>query len=264
MPLLGMGSSPGAATLEAAPPWGTWGPALLLGGLRVRTVGGQPGLMPMGRNNSPAMVLPWLRGTATVIMATGPFCGVHGAREAGEPHFLLLVLPSCCSAWCWCWGGVWPWPPLLFPSLPLNLSADIECSARGLCLWLGRARGLPLPLRGGAAHRAGRDCVSQAPVLCRRSQCGRAVLSRVAGGHSVLSVSPSSTTKGYLARAPSPWVASLVGSAMGRTRAPLGSGHSDCDLMAGAGGSPWHRALLPTSHCGAVSPWPMAASPQQG
>lgn len=88
------------------------------------------------------------------------------------------------------------------------------------------------------------------------------VPSRIAGGHCPLSVPPSPARAG----APSPWAAALGGhGSPALAGAPRGSGHGDRDLAsawaAGAGGTPWLRAPLPTSHEVPCLPSPGGASP---
>lgn len=88
------------------------------------------------------------------------------------------------------------------------------------------------------------------------------VPSRRAGGHCPLSVPPSPARAG----APSPWAAALGGhGSPALAGAPRGSGHGDRDLAsawaAGAGGTPWLRAPLPTSHEVPCLPSPGGASP---
>lgn len=121
---------------------------------------------------------------------------------------------------------------------------------RGLCLRWGHARAPAASVRVGAAPEASlRHGWQGGPGFqfpYRKAPPALTVLSRTSGGYCPLSVPPGGRRPLSVGRSAG-WtrVPALAG-------APRGSGHGDRDLAsawaAGAGGTPWLCAPLPTSH----------------
>lgn len=241
------GSAPQvAASLRALPPRGygtllwfvpaVWGASEVWRGWRspVPPLWAAGALAPRGHHNNPEKLLSGSVGLFTPIRA-GAHCGVPVAgavqRVCGRgprsrsPHCLGAARPlrwhrARPRGLCLRWGHA---------GAPAG-------SVRGGCLrglaqagWAGGSQAPAPSLRAGSP---GSDCPEQGSwgalsPLCAPQSCG---------GRSPLPVGRSA---GWT------WVPSLA-------RAPRGSGHGDRDLAgawaAGAGGTPWLCAPLPTSH----------------